>query len=290
MNAPDDASVRLAVPPAVGVRQPLIDGVEKVTGRALYTADLPARHALVGAILRSPLPHARIRGIDTRAARAMPGVRAVYTGADLTDLWAAPMPCAWPVTEDMLNPPHHPLAIDTVNYVGDGVAVVLADSDAIAHDAIEAIDVTYDPLEAVTDLEDALSDRVLERKKPLGDFGRQDAVAVSRKILRIAQKMPRDHLELRHIGILRRAADQPPIELAIFELELTPHLADRNGAFHRRHRGHEHVVLFTGQTIGGQTLAGHFLARRLDRPDHDRVGSEALDLTLGLVSDPLGNR
>ena len=64
------------------MRQPLIDGVEKVTGRALYTADLPAAGALVGAILRSPVAHARSARIDTRARRAMPGVRAVVTGAD----------------------------------------------------------------------------------------------------------------------------------------------------------------------------------------------------------------
>ena len=86
MNAPKDETLRHAVPTALGVRQPLIDGVEKVTGRALYTADLPARigrdGALVGAILRSPLAHARIRAIDTRAARALPGVRAVVTGDD----------------------------------------------------------------------------------------------------------------------------------------------------------------------------------------------------------------
>ena len=64
----------------MGVRQPLIDGVEKVSGQALYTADLPAREALVGAILRSPLAHARIRSIDLSRARALPGVRAVITG------------------------------------------------------------------------------------------------------------------------------------------------------------------------------------------------------------------
>ena len=65
---------------AIGVRQALIDGVEKVSGQARYTADLPARDALVGAILRSPLAHARIRSIDISRAQAMPGVHAVITG------------------------------------------------------------------------------------------------------------------------------------------------------------------------------------------------------------------
>ena len=71
------------------------------------------------------------------------------------------MPCAWPVTDDMKNPAHYPLAVDKARYAGDGVAVVLATSDAIARDAIDAIDVQYEPLEAVIDLEDALSDRVV---------------------------------------------------------------------------------------------------------------------------------
>ena len=66
---------------AIGIRQPLIDGVEKVTGSAKYTADLPAAGALVGAILRSPLAHATIRGIDVAAALAIPGVSAVVTGS-----------------------------------------------------------------------------------------------------------------------------------------------------------------------------------------------------------------
>jgi len=113
------------------------------------------------AVLRSPYAHAKILSVDKSAAEAMPGVSAVYSGADLADQWAAPMPCAWPVTEDMKNPAHYPIASDTVHFVGDGVAVVLAESDEIAHDAIEAIDVQYEALEAVVDLDDALSDRVI---------------------------------------------------------------------------------------------------------------------------------
>ncbi len=132
-----------------------------LTGEAKYTNDLDITGALYLAVARSPYAHARIGAIDTSAAAAMPGVVAVYTGADLQDAWAAPMPCAWPVTADMKNPPHYPLAVGKVCYVGDGVAAVLATSDAIAHDAIDAIDVEYEPLDAVVDLEDALSDRVV---------------------------------------------------------------------------------------------------------------------------------
>lgn len=132
-----------------------------LTGEAVFTNDMTVPGALHLAVLRSPYAHARIVSIDSSAAAAMPGVHAVYTGADLADQWVAPMPCAWPVTDDMKSPAHHPLAIDTVHYVGDGVAAVLAATDAIAHDAIEAIVVEYDPLESVTDLDDALADRVI---------------------------------------------------------------------------------------------------------------------------------
>ena len=91
------------------------------------TSTIPG--ALHLAVVRSPYAHARIVSIDTSAAAAMPGVVAVYTGADLADAWAAPMPCAWPVTDDMKNPAHYPLATARSCYVGDGVAAVLATSD-----------------------------------------------------------------------------------------------------------------------------------------------------------------
>jgi carbon-monoxide dehydrogenase large subunit len=132
-----------------------------LTGEAKYTSDLNIPGALHLAVLRSPYAHARITSVDVSAAAAMPGVVAAYSGADLQSHWAGPMPCAWPVTADMKNPTHYPLAVSKVAYVGDGVACVLATSDAAARDALDAIDVQYDPLQAVVDLEDALSDRVV---------------------------------------------------------------------------------------------------------------------------------
>lgn len=132
-----------------------------LTGEAKYTNDLHLPGALHLAVLRSPHAHARIRRIDTAAAKAMPGVVAVYTGAELASEWAAPMPCAWAVTADMKNPAHYPLAIDKVCYVGDGVVAVLATSETVSRDALEAIEVDYDVLPAVVDLEDALGDKVV---------------------------------------------------------------------------------------------------------------------------------
>ncbi|MGB1728028.1 MAG: xanthine dehydrogenase family protein molybdopterin-binding subunit, partial [Ilumatobacteraceae bacterium] len=132
-----------------------------LTGEAKYTADLPIPGALHLAVLRSPYARARIVSVDTSAAASMPGVTAVFSGADLAEAWAGPMPCAWPVTDDMKSPTHYPLAVGQANYVGDGVACVLATSASAARDALDAIDVEYEPLEAVIDLEDALSDRVV---------------------------------------------------------------------------------------------------------------------------------
>ena len=139
MNAPDDTALRVVVPPVVGVRQPLIDGVEKVTGRAQYTADLPARHALVGCILRSPLPHARIRGIDTRAAWAMPGVRAVVTGDD----------CDVPYGVIPIACNEFPLARERVRYRGEPVAAVAAVDEATARAALKSIVLDLEPLPTV---------------------------------------------------------------------------------------------------------------------------------------------
>jgi len=158
MTVTDDTATGTGV---LGTRLLRKEGPVLLTGEAVFTNDMKVPGALHLAVLRSPYAHARIVSIDTTAAAAMPGVHAVYTGAELVEQWAAPMPCAWPVTDDMKNPTHYPLAVDTVHYAGDGVAAVLAETDAIAHDALDAIDVVYDALEAVIDLDDALADRVI---------------------------------------------------------------------------------------------------------------------------------
>ncbi len=132
-----------------------------LTGEAKFANDLDVPGARYIAVLRSPYAHARIVSVDVSPALELPGVVAAYSGADLADLWAAPMPCAWPVTDDMKNPAHYPLAKEKVHYVGDGVAVVLATDETTAWDAIQAIDVEYEPLEAVIGLADALADRVV---------------------------------------------------------------------------------------------------------------------------------
>ncbi len=145
----------------VGTRMVRKEDPELLTGEGRYVDDLVIPGARWLAMVRSPFAHARITGIDAADALALPGVEAVLTGADLRDAWAAPMPCAWPVTDDMKNPEHFPVALDKACYVGDIVAVVVAGSRYAAADAVGAVVVDYEPLEVVVDLEDALSDRVV---------------------------------------------------------------------------------------------------------------------------------
>ncbi|MCU1372918.1 MAG: Carbon-monoxide dehydrogenase (acceptor) [Actinomycetia bacterium] len=128
-----------------------------LTGEARFVDDLVVPGAKWLAMVRSPEAHARITAIDTAGALATPGVEAVLTGAELRELWAQPMPCAWPVTADMKNPEHFPVAVDEAHYEGEIVAVVVAASRYTARDGAELVEVTYDRLPAVVDLEAALS-------------------------------------------------------------------------------------------------------------------------------------
>lgn len=118
-----------------------------LTGRARFMDDLSPLPGLKhAAILRSPYPHARIRGIDVGPAHSLRGVLGVVTGKELAEL-AGPIPSVVRVPA-----PYHPFAIDRVRYVGEPVAVVVAESRYIAEDACEQIRVDYDPLPAVADL------------------------------------------------------------------------------------------------------------------------------------------
>lgn len=132
-----------------------------LSGEARFVHDLVVPGALHLSVVRSPFAHARVVDVDLSAARACPGVVAAMSGRDLVDEWAAPMPCAWPVTSDMQSPTHHPVAVEEVCFVGDAVAVVLAETAAQAQDAAAAVQVSYDPLPAAVDLEAAASDHVL---------------------------------------------------------------------------------------------------------------------------------
>ncbi|MFP3883163.1 MAG: xanthine dehydrogenase family protein molybdopterin-binding subunit [Actinomycetota bacterium] len=119
-------------------------------GHGKYVANLSLPGMVHIAIKRSPLAHANIKGIDTSEAEALEGVIAIFTGQDLVDGGAGTLPCGW-VFEGCETPPHHPVSIDKVRHVGDEVAVVVAETPQIAEDALDLIDVDYEPLPAVID-------------------------------------------------------------------------------------------------------------------------------------------
>lgn len=127
-----------------------------VTGRATYTDDIQLPGMLHACFVRSPHAHARITSIDVGAARRHPGVVLVLTGRDLQGV-LNPIPTAWLIPNaDLKTPPHPPLAVDTVRYVGDAVAVVVAEDRYAARDAALLVRVDYQPLPAVVDQEKAV--------------------------------------------------------------------------------------------------------------------------------------
>ncbi|HYI83246.1 MAG TPA: xanthine dehydrogenase family protein molybdopterin-binding subunit, partial [Acetobacteraceae bacterium] len=130
-----------------------------LTGTGRYTADIEVPGALHLHVLRSPHAHAHILGVDTGAARAMPGVRSVLTGADLAAAGLGPLPCPVVVNTagPLIVPERHALARDRVRHIGEPVACVVADSAAEARDAAEAIEVSYEPLPATVDGRAALA-------------------------------------------------------------------------------------------------------------------------------------
>jgi len=128
-----------------------------ITGTATYTEDVVLPDMAYMALLRSPHAHARVRSIDTSRAKQAPGVLAVFTAAD-TEAALKPMPCAWLLPNAELKVATYPqLAKDTVRYVGDCVAVVVAESRYQAQDALELIDVDYDPLPVTVDPQKAMA-------------------------------------------------------------------------------------------------------------------------------------
>jgi carbon-monoxide dehydrogenase large subunit len=128
-----------------------------ITGAAAYTDDLTLPGMVHAVMVRSPHAHARIRRIDVGRARSAPGVVAAYAGRDID--WLAPMPCAWLPPNSELKVAKYPCAaVDIVRYVGDIVAVVVAETPAQAYDAAELVSVDYEPLPCVLDPQQAAAD------------------------------------------------------------------------------------------------------------------------------------
>jgi CO/xanthine dehydrogenase Mo-binding subunit len=136
----------------VGKPLPRVDGKSKLTGQAKFTTDVVLPGMLHGKLLRSPLPHAKILSIDTSKAEKLPGVAAVITGKD-----------TWGIRYGFVDTPNYPaeerpIAEDKVRFIGETVAAVVAVDPDIAEDALDLIEVDYDPLPAVFDPEEALKD------------------------------------------------------------------------------------------------------------------------------------
>jgi CO/xanthine dehydrogenase Mo-binding subunit len=130
---------------SIGKSLPRVEGYGKVTGQTKYAADLPFEGLLWAKVLRSSVPHARIVNIDTSKAKALPGVHAVLTGADVKDIYVGTRVKDQPV-----------LAYDKVRTCGDAIAAVAAESETIADEAIGLIDVEYEELPYVDDPIEAL--------------------------------------------------------------------------------------------------------------------------------------
>jgi CO/xanthine dehydrogenase Mo-binding subunit len=148
----------------VGRSVPRVDGVEKVTGKAKFVGDIIVPGMLHGKILRSAYPHARIRGIDTTLAEGLPGVAAVLTEADITDL--NPIYNGRPV-----------IAMKKVRYVGEPVAAVAAEDLATAEEALSLIQVDYEELPAAIGIEAAIKPGApLIHEEKSGNVGTHESV------------------------------------------------------------------------------------------------------------------
>ncbi|MFC6080693.1 xanthine dehydrogenase family protein molybdopterin-binding subunit [Sphaerisporangium aureirubrum] len=141
----------------VGAARRRKEDARLVTGRTRWTDNIQLPGMLYVAFLRSPMAHARVTRVDVSAALGLPGVVAAFSGRDLAGEQGS-LPCAWPVTEDIVIPDHPPMAVDEVRYAGEAVACVVATDRYKAADALEAVEVDYDPLPAVVDMTEALKE------------------------------------------------------------------------------------------------------------------------------------
>jgi carbon-monoxide dehydrogenase large subunit len=139
----------------IGARVPRKEDRRFITGQGNYTDDIPVKNATYAEFVRSPHAHARIVRVDTSAALAAPGVIGVLTGAELADDKVGGLICGWMIHSKDGSPmragPYAPLARDVVRYVGNAVAIVVAETKNQARDAAELVEVAYEELPAVVD-------------------------------------------------------------------------------------------------------------------------------------------
>ncbi len=185
MGAPDFAKL-----PHIGESLRRKEDYRFLTGAGNYTDDINQANQTYCVFVRSPHAHANIKSINLTKAKAMPGVVEIFTGKDIDGKMGG-LPCGWLITSTdgtpMKEPPHPILAIGKARYVGDQVAMVIAETLEQAKNAAEAVDVDYDVLSAVVDVRDAAKGTALHEAAPdnhcykwaIGDKGQVDAVFAS---------------------------------------------------------------------------------------------------------------
>ena len=233
-----------------------------LTGQALFTDDVHLEGLVHAAFLRSPYAHARLRRVDAARARARPGVLAVYTAADLGDYWKpGPLLVSPPPIERLVfhERTQVPLARDKVRHAGEVIAVVVAENRYLAEDALVDIEVDYEPLTAVVDLE-----RALREGSPLvhddlesnlaahviQERGSYEAIRSQADVV-IARRLIYDHgaaAALENRGVVAEW-DARQARLTVWDTTQAP-IPIRNGLAARLHLA-EHQVRVIAPFVGG---------------------------------------
>src|SRR5438309_6999544 len=146
----------MAISQMVGASIKRREDPQLVTGTGRYVDDIPQTAVVHMHVIRSTEAHARILAIDTARAKEADGVVAVWSGKELKPEFGAPLPVTVCFVPDKKYPNHYPIAMDKVRYVGEPVAIVLASSRAAAEDAGERIEIRYESLPPVLDIEKAI--------------------------------------------------------------------------------------------------------------------------------------
>jgi len=254
-----------------------VEDLQLITGASTYVGNLALDGVLHAAFVRSPLAHARILGIDTAEAKAAPGVVAVFTAADL----------GLPAHHGLMvvNPdlPRPPLAIDRARFVGEAVAVVIAETKAEAVDAVELVEVDYDPLPAVVDMEAALAPDAelqfpeLGTNLAMGNRSDEDALADAEVVVRarlVNQRVAVVPMEGNAIAVLPGGVDDADHDLTIWISTQMPHMIRTQAAtlFGVDEERIRVIAPHVGGGFGGKAgfIAEHTTvvgaARRLGRP------------------------
>ena len=152
------APVEVEVGRAIGAPVERKEDKKLLMGQAQWVDNMRVQGMVYLGVVRSPYAHARITKVNVAPALAHADVVAAWTGAELDAEWAGSLPCAWLPTEDTKAPEHKPVAIDKARYAGDAVAVVVTKSRAAVEDAMELVEVEYEPLPVAASIEAALAD------------------------------------------------------------------------------------------------------------------------------------